>query len=56
MHIASVIPMTFCLGICVSIILLRLRDLLVPLWMGRQVIKFSGLSILALVFVGYAQM
>jgi len=54
MKIQSVIPMGFALALMVSAVMVRSRDLMMPLWMGRQYLKWGGVGILALIFVGYS--
>jgi hypothetical protein len=54
MKLQAVIPLAIALGLLVSAVLLRTRDLAMPLWMGRQFMKWAGVSILIMIFVGYA--
>lgn len=42
------------IGLLVSSVMVRTRDLVIPLWMGRQLIRWSGFNILVLIFLGYA--
>lgn len=56
MKIQSVIPISLGFGFFISSVILRQRDLTIPLWFGRQYLKWGGASLLALVFVGYAQL
>lgn len=48
--------MAFAFALFVSIVLLRQRDLVVPLWYGKQSLKWGGATVLSLIFVGYAQL
>ncbi len=56
MKIQATIPLAFGFALFVSKALLRQRDLVIPLWYGRQNIKWGGITILSLIFVGYAQL
>jgi hypothetical protein len=56
MKVQATIPLAFAFALFVSKSLLRQRDLSVPLWFGKQSIKWGGITILSLIFVGYAQL
>jgi hypothetical protein len=56
MKVQATIPLAFGFALFVSQALLRQRDLVVPLWFGRQSIKWAGITVLSLIFVGYAQL
>lgn len=56
MRIQAVIPLAFAFGLFVTQILFRLRDMAVPLWFGRSLLKWGGMSVLSMVFVGYGQL
>ena len=56
MKIQAVLPISLGFGFFITSVILRQRDLSVPLWMGRQYLKWGGTALLALVFTGYAQL
>ena len=56
MKVQATIPLALGFALFVSQALLRQRDLVVPLWFGRQSIKWAGITVLSLIFVGYAQL
>ena len=56
MKVQATIPMALAFALFVSIVLLRQRDLVVPLWYGKQSLKWGGATVLSLIFVGYAQL
>ncbi len=56
MRLQAVIPFTFAIGLFVTQILFRLRDLTIPLWFGRSLLKWGGSLILTMVFLGYGQL
>ena len=55
MKLWAVIPVALAFGLVISTALLRTRDLVVPLWMGRQLMKWSGTSLFFLLLLGYMQ-
>lgn len=54
MHMSAPFPILAGLGMLTSLAMVRSRDLSVPLWLGRQYIKWSVISVLICVFLGYA--
>ena len=56
MQVQATLPLAFAFAIFVSIVLLRQRDLVVPLWFGKQSLKWGGPTVMSLIFVGYAQL
>ena len=56
MKLYAVFPVAFALGIFISTVLFRTRDLGMPLWMGRNLMKWSGASLFIILLVGYLQL
>lgn len=56
MSLYSVMPLIVAKGAFLTSILFMSRDLLIPLWFSKQLIKWAGVSAIFLVFVGYTQM
>jgi ABC-type enterobactin transport system permease subunit len=56
MKLSSVFPMMIAQAILISTALIRMRDLVVPLWMGRQVLKWTGIQFLITMLVGYSML
>ena len=56
MKLYGIFPLSFALGIFITTVLFRTRDLGMPLWMGRNFMKWSGTSLFIILFVGYLQL
>ena len=52
MDMASIFPLLVLQGIILTVFMVRTRDLGVPLWFGRQIMRWVPMSILLLTFVG----
>jgi hypothetical protein len=51
----STVPMGLGLGVFVSTLLLKARDLTIPLWLGKQLARWGGVSVLMSVMIGFIQ-
>lgn len=47
-------PVVVSLGLLVSTALLRSRDLMIPLWFGRHIMRWCAIGLLQLVFICFA--
>jgi hypothetical protein len=54
MNLYSILPLLLSLGISMTIIFGRVRDLTVPLWFGKQYMRWCGIAIFFLLLFGYA--
>lgn len=54
MRLYSMGPVVVSLGLLVSTALLRSRDLMIPLWFGRHIMRWCAIGLLQLVFICFA--